>query len=183
MSYKKWVLIATLLFGVGLALGSATPLGIAELISEDIAALEKLSNILTSLPLYLVAIIIFINNAFTLLASFAFSPLLCIAPIFSLTVNGWLITFVSSVIIQEKSLGFLLAGLLPHGIFELPALILGQAAALNFGTMAILALFRRGKAEILLLTLKQDLKYLMLAIALLLPAAIIETYLTPLFLT
>jgi len=29
---------------------------------------------------------------------------------------------------------------LPHGVFELPAFILGEAAALSFGAMAILAL-------------------------------------------
>ena len=62
-------------------------------------------------------------------------------PILALVVNGWLLAFVSAVVAEEKSLGFVLTGLLPHGIFELPALILGEAAALSFGTAVILALF------------------------------------------
>ena len=87
------------------------------------------------------------------------------------------------MVIQEESLGYLLAGLLPHGIFELPAFILGEAAALSFGTMAIVALFRKEGRNLLLPNLKQNSRYLMIALALLLPAAIIEAYVTPLLLT
>ena len=103
-------------------------------------------------------------------------------PILTLTVNGWLLAFVSVIVSQEKSLGFVLAGLLPHGVFELPAFILGEAAALSFGAMVILALFKKERRNLLLPSLKQNLKYLVIALALLLPAAIIETYITPLLL-
>jgi len=182
MSYKWWSFIAIFLFGIGLALGLATPTSIANLLSEDIAALEELSRILAPFSV-LTLILIFIKNASALVLSFVLSPILCLVPILSLTVNGWLLAFVSSMVIQEQSLGFVLAALLPHGIFELPALIIGQAAALSFGTMAILALLKKGKRNLLLPSLKQNLRYLLVALALLLPAAIIETYITPLLLT
>ena len=181
MSYKRWSFIAILLFCIGLAIGLATPLSIAGLMSEEIAALEELSRILVPFS-FLTVILIFIKNVSALVVSFVLSPILCLAPILSLTVNGWLLAFVSSAVVQEESLGFLLAGLLPHGIFEIPALIIGQAAALSFGTMAMLALFRR-RRSLLLPSLKQNLRYLLIAIGLLLPAAIIETYATPLLLT
>ncbi len=77
----------------------------------------------------------------------------------------------------------MLAGLLPHGIFELPALILGEAAALSFGAVVILALFKKERRNLIPPSLKRNLRYLMIALALLLPAAIIETYVTPLLLT
>ncbi len=183
MSYKRWIFIASFLFGAGLVSGFTSPTSVASLISQDIAALEEFSRILASLPLPLIAVLIFIKNASVLVIGFVLSPILCLVPILTLTINGWLIAFVSTLVIQEKSLGFLLAGLLPHGIFELPALILGQAAALSFGAMIILAIFKREKRSLLLPTLKQNLKYLLVALALLLPAAIIETYITPLLLT
>jgi len=182
MSYKWWSFIAIFLFGIGLAFGLATPPGIADLMSEDIAALEELSRILVPFSA-LTVILIFIKNASALVLSFVLSPILCLVPILSLTVNGWLLAFISSLVIQEESLGFVLAGLLPHGIFELPALIIGQAAALSFGTMAILALLKKGRRSLLLPNLKQNLRYLLVALALLLPAAIIETYITPLLIT
>ena len=183
MSYKRWIFAAIFLFGIGLAFGLTTPASVASLVAEDIAGLEGLINILASLPLALVVVIIFLKNASVLLLSFVFSPIFCLLPILTLTVNGWLLAFVSVIVSQEKSLGFVLAGLLPHGIFELPALIIGEAAALSFGTVVILALFKKGRRNLLLPSLKRNLRYLVVALALLLPAAIIETYVTPLLLT
>ena len=183
MSYKWWSLIAILLFGTGLALGLATPTSIANLLSEDIAAFEELAELLASLPRLSVLAIIFIKNVSALLISFAFSPILCLAPVMALTVNGWLLGLVTTMVVQEKSLGYLLAGVLPHGIFELPALIIGEAVALSFGTAVMLAMFRKGRRNLLLPNLIQNLKYLAVVLALLLPAAIIETYVTPLFLS
>ena len=81
---------------------------------------------------------------------------------------------------QQESVGLVLAALLPHGVFELPALIIGEAAALSFGTMAIIALISKEKRKLLLPNLKQNLRYLRLACILLVPAAIIETFATPL---
>jgi stage II sporulation protein M len=182
MSYKKWIFIAVGLFAIGMAIGLAMPTNIAGLLTEDLAAIEALASILGPFQVTTV-LIIFLKNVSALLASFLFSPLLCLVPILALTVNGWLLSFVSVIIVQEESLGLLLAGLLPHGIIELPALIIGEAAALSFGTMTIVALIAKNKRNQLLPNLKQNLRYLVIAFALLLPAAIIETYITPLFLT
>ncbi|TET26444.1 MAG: stage II sporulation protein M [Dehalococcoidia bacterium] len=182
MSYKRWIIVAALLFSAGLILGLASP-GSISLFAEDIAALEELADFLESLPPFLVFIIIFLKNVSVLLFGFILSPLLCLVPILSLTVNGWLLGFVSVIVAEEKSVAFVLAGILPHGIFEIPALILGQAAALGFGAAVILALFKEERRKQILPTLKQNLKYLLIAVILLLPAAIIETYLTPLLLT
>ncbi len=183
MSYKRWIIAAVLLFAIGLALGLAPLPSVPGIISEDITALEEFAGFLASLPLPLIALTIFIKNAIALLISFLFSPILCLAPILTLIVNGWLLSLVSVVVVQEKSLWYLLAGILPHGIFELPAFIIGEAAALSFGAMTILALFKKDRRNLLLPNLKQNLKYLALALALLVPAAIIETYVTPLLLT
>jgi stage II sporulation protein M len=181
MSYKGWVLVAAFLLGLGITFGLATPAGISDILAEDLAALEQLARLLSPYSIF-TAMFIFIKNASALVISFIFSPILCLAPVLSLTVNGWLIGFVSSVAVSQKSLGFLLTGLLPHGIFEIPALILGEAAALSFGAMTIISLFKKEKRQQLLPVLKQNSKYLIIALALLVPAAIIETYVTPLLL-
>jgi len=182
MSYKKWILVAIVLFGIGLIFGLATPTSIINLFSEDMATLQELSDILV--PFKFLTVMLFLaKNAFSLLLSFTLSPFFCLVPILALTVNGWLLAFVSAAVIQEESLGFVLAGVLPHGIFELPAFIMGEAAALSFGAMVVLVLFKKKKRDLLLPNLKQNLRYLMVALALLVPAAIIETYVTPLLLT
>ena len=181
MSYKRWIFIAISIFGIGLVLGLVTPSGIDSLISEEIAALEELGASLVPFSI-LTLVFIFVKNVVALLVSFVLSPILCLVPILALTANGWLLSFVSASVAQEKSLGYVLAGLLPHGILEIPALIMAQAAALSFGTMTMLALFKKEKRKLLLPNFKKNLKYLLIALALLLPAAIIETYVTPLLL-
>ena len=182
MGYKRWMLVAIALFGVGLALGLVVPVGSVSLLSEDIVALGELGGFLFSLPPALTAAAIFFKNVLALLFSFALSPIFCLAPIAALILNGWVLTMVSTMIIQEESPGFVLAGLLPHGIIELPAFILGEAAALSFGFMVMLAMVKKREKSQLLPSLKQNSKYLAIAVALLVPAAIIETFVTPLFL-
>ena len=182
MSYKRWIFLAIFLFGIGLVFGLATPTSIINLLSEDITTLQQLSDILVPFK-FLTVILILAKNVLSLLLSFVLSPFFCLVPILALTVNGWLLAFASAAVIQEKSIGFVLAGLLPHGIFELPAFIMGEAAALSFGAMAVLVLFKKKRRDLLLPNLKQNLRYLMVALALLVPAAIIETYVTPLLLT
>ena len=185
MRYKWWVFIAAGLFGIGFGIGLAfsltMPARIANLLSEELAALRELSAILGPFKVT-TAILIFIKNVSALLLSFIFSPILCLLPILALTFNGLLLSFISTIVAQEESLGFVLAGLLPHGIFELPALIIGEAAALSFGAMMILALFKKELRKRFPPSLKQNLRYLVIAFALLVPAAIIETYVTPLLL-
>jgi len=185
MRYKLWVLIAVGLFVVGIVAGlviSATmPAGIVGLFSEELSALEELGTIFSPFQAT-TAIFIFLKNVSALLFSFIFSPILCLLPVLALVLNGSLLSFISVIVVQEESLGFILAGLLPHGIFEIPALIIGEAAALSFGAMVIIALISRKRRNRLLPNLKQNLRYLLLAFALLVPAAIIETFVTPLFL-
>ncbi len=182
MSYKHWIYIATGLFGTGMVLGLLIPVGIGDLFGEDLAALKELAAILGPFKIT-TAVFIFIKNVSALLVSFIFSPILCLPPITALLVNGGLLSIISVAVVQEESLGLLLAGILPHGIIEIPALIMGEAAALSSGVLIIAAIFSKEKSNWLLPGLKRNLKFLMLACLLLLPAAIIETYVTPLFLT
>lgn len=176
---KKWIFIAIFLFSLGLAFGFATP---SRFLSGEVAAIKELGAFLTSLPPVLLFLFLLLKNASALALSFLLSPILCLMPIMTLTLNGWLLAFVSAEVAQEKSLGFVLAGVLPHGIFELPALILGEAAALSFGAMATIALLKKESRGLLLPNLKQNLRYLLAALALLVPAAIIEAFITPLLL-
>ena len=181
MSFKKWILVAVCLFGIGMVLGLTEQDSIANLLAEDLAALQELGATLTPFTITTAAFI-FIKNISAVLMSFIFSPVLCLLPVLSLVLNGWLLSFVSTMAVQQKSLGFVLAALLPHGVFELPAIIIGEAAALSFGAMVIIALISKERRKLLLPNLKQNLRYLMIACALLVPAAIIETYVTPLLL-
>jgi len=183
MSYKRWLFLAIFLFGIGLVWGLAIPADIPSLLSEDITALEELADFLLPLPQASVFVFIFIKNVSVVLITFILSPVFCLVPVLALVINGGVLGLVSTLVIQEKSLGYLLAGLLPHGILEIPALIIGEAVALSFGAVVILALFKKEKRKLVLPNFRKNLRYLLIALTLFLPAAIIETYVTPLLLT
>ncbi|MFC2003298.1 stage II sporulation protein M [Chloroflexota bacterium] len=182
MNYKSWIFVAILLFVISIVVSWVTPDSTARFLAEDVAALEQLAGVLATLPPAVIAIIIFAKNSASLLVSFALSPILCLLPLLALIGNGVLLGWISATVMETQSLGFLLAGILPHGIIELPAFIMGEAAALSFGSLAILSLFRKEKRNIMWPHFKQNLRYLAIALALLLPAAFIEAFITPLLL-
>jgi uncharacterized membrane protein SpoIIM required for sporulation len=73
-----------------------------------------------------------------------------------------------------------LAGLLPHGLFELPALILASAAVMRIGAVLVTPQVGRSMGEIMLEALADWVKvFLVLVLPLLGVAALIETYVTP----
>ena len=180
LSYRSWLIIAIALFGAGILLGVLMPVTSAELLNDDMTALREMAAMLGPFQ-FSTAVFIFFKNVLALAVSFVFSPILLLVPVLALTMNGWIISFVSVMVAREESWGFLLAGILPHGILELPAIIMGEAAALSFGALTITALFSKGKKSLIIPNIKQNAKYLLIAVALLLPAAVIETYITPLF--
>ncbi len=180
VSYKWWVFVAVSLFVMGFLFGLATPADIGGAPIEE-TELKKLADFLAPLPQHTLFVFIFLKNVAAILVSLAFSPLFLLVPIAALTFNGWLLGWVANTVIAEKSLGYLLAGLLPHGIIELPALFLGEAFALKFGMSFLFFLFKKERSG-LRMNLRRDFIYLMVSLALFLPAALIETYITPLFL-
>jgi stage II sporulation protein M len=178
MSYKKWVIIATVLFGTGIALGLFIP-AVEGLAVSEISGLEELFKILAPFQIF-TCVFILLNNTLTFLISFFLSPILCLVPILALVLNGCLLAFVSMPMIEGGNLSMVLLGILPHGVFELPAFIMAEAAALSFGTEVMRALLQTKRRATLRPTFRRGMRYLLIAILLLIPAAIIETYVTPL---
>jgi len=187
MSYKWWLIIAVCLFGagmcmgIGLAFGVSLPAAISDLFQQNLDAMKELSAAVVPFKVS-TAVFIFFKNILALLLSFVFSPFFCLLPVLALMLNGGLLSFVSVLVIQEKSLGFLLVGLLPHGIFELPALIIGEAAALSFGAMVIMLLVRKESRSTLISIAKQSSWHVLLTLVLLLitgifPAIILLAFL------
>jgi uncharacterized membrane protein SpoIIM required for sporulation len=74
-------------------------------------------------------------------------------------------------------------GLLPHGIFEVPALILASAAMLRIGVVLVTPQVGRSMGEVVLELLADWAKIVIgLVLPMLLVAALVETYVTPLLL-
>jgi uncharacterized membrane protein SpoIIM required for sporulation len=74
-------------------------------------------------------------------------------------------------------------GLLPHGIFEVPALILASAAMLRIGVVLVTPQMGRSMGEVVLELLADWTKIVLgLVVPLLLIASVVESYITPVLL-
>ncbi|MFC1947639.1 stage II sporulation protein M [Chloroflexota bacterium] len=182
MNYRKWILISAVLFIFGLLLGLIIPTEGAGLFLAEATSLDEMAGIIAPLPQIAVFIFILLKNISVIVFSFILSPLLCIVPVITLVLNGGVIGLVSAIIMEEESLPFLLAGLLPHGILELPALIMGEAVAFSFGIAVLQGIFGKDKQDKIKSNLKNNLKYLAISAGLFLAAAVIETFVTPVLL-
>ncbi len=182
MRYRWYLAIAAVLFLGGIAAGLSMPVSDASVVTGDLGTLERFARFLQDLPPVGMLFLILAKNVMALLFSFIFSPLLCIVPLVALVLNGIMISLVAVPVASVTSVGYVLGGILPHGVIEIPALVIGEAAALSTGVAIMMVPFRIEARNELGQTLRHNLKYLGVALALLVPAAVLETFVTPLFL-
>jgi len=96
-----------------------------------------------------------------------------IFPVAATVANGYLLGFVSNYAVSERGI-FILWRLLPHGLFELPAIILSISVGLKIG----IDFFRKNRIKILRENLgKALLFFVFIVIPLLVIAALIESLL------
>jgi stage II sporulation protein M len=182
VSVKTWLVVVVILFALGIVWGLSTPAGTSGAFSGETNALQQLADFISGLPLWLMFGFILLKNVSAVLLSFILSPFFLIMPIMSLVINGWLVGAVANTVVAQHSVGYLLIGILPHGVFELPALFIGEAAAISFGVAAMRGVFDKSGRGQLTATLRTDLKYLAISLLLFLPAALMETFVTPMLL-
>ncbi len=168
-------ILAVMIFTYGVVSGlraSKTEAGIG--LKELKEALERLGIKFKPFDPTTVLMIFFNNAAKSLLAILL--GVTIIMPVFMLYMNGYIIGSIFKIL----PISYALLGLLPHGVIELPAFIASTALGINIGLTLLAKLFlRRGYS------LKEDYKFALrkfkIIAILLLIAAFIETYITPLF--
>ncbi|GAB4538179.1 MAG: hypothetical protein Fur002_01220 [Anaerolineales bacterium] len=143
---------------------------------REFPALANLSNKIT-------APFLFMNNARATLSIFVFGS-------FSFSVMGVALYMLNVGLIGGlyallqllgiNPLPIFVAGVLPHGIFEIPALVLGSAATLYFGVALVAPQTGKSMGEVILELLADWAKiFIGFVIPLLAVAALIEAYVTP----
>ena len=116
---------------------------------------------------------IFLNNLKSSFFGLVFGLVLGIYPVLVAVVNGLLIGFVASISVAEEGISVLWR-LLPHGIFELPAVFISLGLGLKFGTF----IFQKNKSESFKKYFLNSLRvFLFVVLPLLIVAAIIESVL------
>lgn len=118
-------------------------------------------------------IFIFKNNAGISFIGLFFGAIFCIIPVFFTVLNGYVFGFVAQLSVHKA--GFLsLFRVLPYGIFEIPAIMIGLALGIKLGFFIFSEKPVREFSRRLLLSLKI---FIFIIIPLLIVAALIESYL------
>ena len=90
---------------------------------------------------------IFFNNAKIIFMILMFSFIFWILPLLVTVANGFTIGFVAEYTIKSEGLLFLLVGLLPHSIIEIPVILLGLGVGFRLGCQAFKLIFKNGNKE------------------------------------
>lgn len=185
---KRNILIATIVFFLSVFLGYLIdPKNdfVRQLMSQLANIAEQIKNYDNVLfTIYK----IFINNLFAAVKMILLGAILGIIPLISLFSNGILIgVFLKIVTVESnQSISYFLIGILPHGILEIPAIIIAAAFGMKLGFTLIRAIiwaFSRSipgeKSKALLIATVKQTAVVSLGITItLFFAAIIESTLT-----
>ncbi len=167
-----------LLFISSIALGTYaahTEPAVAEELMQSFAQFVETMEHLSPLAL---TFSIFLNNALKTFVFMLLGILLGIAPALFLFFNGFLIGAVTLLIYERIGGALLLATLIPHGIVELPAVLVGSAIGFLLGRRALQAM--RNKDIALIPHIKRAVLFFVQVLApLFVLAAILEVYITP----
>jgi len=113
---------------------------------------------------------IFSNNVGVGFSAILFGFILGIVPLFLLLINGLSIGLISSLVAREAGL-ISLWRLLPHGVFEIPAIIISLAIGIRFGSF----IFYRNRWSKFLEMFKESMNvFFFIIVPLLILAALIE---------
>lgn len=126
-----------------------------------------------------IALYIFFHNTLLCLVAVLLGVALGIIPILFAASNGALLGVLAAVVRDKFGWTAFVVGVLPHGVFEIPAMILSIAVGIKFGQETLNAALRRNGKKKLRVEIINGLKFFAgVVMPLLAAAAIIEAFIT-----
>jgi len=126
-----------------------------------------------------IMLVIFLNNALKSLLAIVLGAGFGIIPVIFVGGNGILLGLVASQVSHEQGALFVLAAILPHGIIEIPMVLISSGLGLRLGYLMYISLM--GKETDMRYELMQSLRiYMRIVVPLLFISAVVETFVTPL---
>lgn len=183
-SIRKALLLSLFLFALGMILGWISTEGLQQLLMSQLEGLRQISGQLreSSNPQLGFFVFIFLNNSIKGVVIIFLGALFGILPALFLLINGAVIGYLIhlSAIQGQDLFALIVKGLLPHGIIEIPAIIIACAFGLQFGARVFSSMFRRSgrRDEGWSSFMRQTLTASIWIVILLFIAAIIESTIT-----
>ncbi|SDJ50617.1 stage II sporulation protein M [Paenibacillus naphthalenovorans] len=139
---KHYFIASVLVFLAGMLMGALYSEQFQAFINTQLEALKRITDTLAEKPNQQWSLfwLIFWNNASKSLLVIVMGVLFGIFPLFFLIVNGLVLGYVAVAAGQKESWLFVIKAIVPHGILELPAIIIACALGLRLG-MLLLKMF------------------------------------------
>jgi len=164
---KTYFLIILLIFLFFVLIGFSFPVFLVDVIEKFLRELVEKTAGMNFFQLF---IFIFQNNLLTAFVGLLFGIFLGLFPLLLSFMNGYVLGFVSRKVVEAEGYGILWR-LIPHGIFELPALIISLGLGLRLG----MSIFNKNPKKKFLYNLENSLRvFLFVILPLLLIAALVE---------
>ncbi|MDD5614765.1 MAG: stage II sporulation protein M [Candidatus Methanoperedens sp.] len=167
-------------FFIGLLISAKNP----DAAENLLGMLKETFGSITSLEPFGRMLEIFKNNVRNSFMALIFGLGFGIVPFFFVVVNGIVLGILVEFFLKKQGAIFVIAAILPHGIIELPMVLMSVGIGFRLGHIAYLLMIHQKTTQELLNELKQGVVfYFKIIVPLLLLAAIVESYITPLLIT
>ena len=178
LGYCALGFVATLLLGAGI--GMALPEEAARMMNDFMEQAAQSGVVTEEGELSVFALLMNNWRAMLISAAYGFVPFLFL-PVISLVTNGALLGMLAALFVsQGTSLLVYLAGILPHGIFEIPALVFSIGCGVYLCRSMCSLVTSRPDRTPLPAVLEDLLRVLVMVVApLTVAAAFVECYITP----
>ncbi len=177
-SSRKYILIMTGIFVISVIAGLVASLKDLGLSENYLDMLKESFGWIKDLHPIGIMLVIFLNNALKSLLSIVLGAGLGIIPVIFIGGNGLLLGIVANQVSSEKGVLFVLAAILPHGIMEIPMVLISSGLGLRLGYLMYSSIM--GKETDMRFELTQSLRiYMRIIVPLLFVSAVVETFVTP----
>ena len=173
------LIIASIVFMLFIFIGTQLP---SDVTSELMSQLEESLSPLASMGSLSLITVIFINNTLKCLIIIISGILLGLPSLAFICINTVTVGMLTAYLGASTSLGVIIAALAPHGIIEIPLLVVSTAMGLAIGSETLKFLTRQ-KSTVKAHYIYSLKIYLKGMLALFLLAAVIEVLLTPIIIS
>jgi len=178
-SSRKYILIVTGIFIFSLLTGLLVSLKDIELSENYLEILKNSFGWIKNLSPIEIMLVIFLNNAVKSLFSIVLGAGLGIIPIIFIGGNGIILGLIANEVSKQQGIIFVLAAILPHGIIEVPMVLISAGLGLRLGYSMYISM--KGEKTDMRYELTESLHISMkIIMPLLFVSAMIETFVTPL---
>jgi len=183
---RHYFAAAAILFAAGMFIGGTNP-AFEQYLTGQLRGIQDIAQSIDSSdnPTLTMFLFIFFNNAIKSVLIMYLGALFGILPIAFLLINGMILGYLYSMLNSqgESAAMIFLTGIAPHGIIEIPAILIASAYGMKFGMLTLrgiggLLLQRRGIGAEYEFMAVRSVPMMIAIVAALLLAAIIESTFT-----